>query len=47
VQKELKKSNLDLILVNLNENVRDSMDLIGILPYFAIYDNLVDAVASL
>ncbi|MGB4594394.1 MAG: STAS domain-containing protein [Anaerolineaceae bacterium] len=48
VQKELKKtSNQDLILASLCENVRDSMDLIGILPYFGVYDNLVDAVASL
>ncbi len=48
VQKELKKtSNQDLILACLCENVRDSMDLIGILPYFSVYDNLVDAVASL
>ena len=48
VQKELKKSSQqDLILASLCENVRDSMDLIGILPYFSVYDNLVDAVASL
>lgn len=48
VQKELKKtSQQDLILTCLCENVRDSMDLIGILPYFSVYDNLVDAVASL
>ena len=48
VQKELKKtSQKDLLLVCLCENVRDSMDLIGILPYFTIYEELVDAVASL
>lgn len=48
VQKELKnKHKADLILVNLQENVRDSMDLIGILPYFTIYDELIDAVASI
>ena len=48
VQKELKKTNLkELKLTGLCENVKDSMDLIGILPYFSIYDNLVDAVASL
>ena len=48
VQKELKKtSQQDLILASLCENVRDSMDLIGILPYFSVYDHLVDAVASL
>ena len=48
VQKELKKEHrADLILVNLQENVRDSMDLIGILPYFTVYDELIDAVASI
>lgn len=48
VQKELKSNHKsDLILVNLQENVRDSMDLIGILPYFTIYDELIDAVASI
>lgn len=48
VQKELKKERkADLILVNLQENVRDSMDLIGILPYFTVYDELIDAVASI
>ena len=48
VQKELKKtSQKDLLLVSLCENVRDSMDLIGILPYFTIHEELVDAVASL
>jgi anti-sigma B factor antagonist len=46
--KELqKKGDDDIILTNLSENVRSSMDLIGILPYFPIYDNLVDAIASL
>ena len=47
VQKELKKSGRnDLIMVALCDNVRDSMELIGILPYFSTYDTLTDAVAS-
>lgn len=47
VQKELKKRGRDnLILVGLCQNVRESMDLIGILPYFTIYDELIDAIAS-
>ncbi|MGI6251656.1 MAG: STAS domain-containing protein [Anaerolineaceae bacterium] len=48
VQKELKKhGNKDLVLVHLNENVRDSMELIGILSYFTIYDNVVDAIGNI
>jgi anti-anti-sigma factor len=46
-QKELKKRNRDLVLVNINENVKDSMDLIGILPYFTVYENMVDALGNL
>jgi len=48
VQKELKnKHKADLVLVNLQENVRDSMDLIGILPYFTVYEEMIDAIASI
>ena len=48
VQKELKKSSQqDLLLASLCENVRDSLELIGILPYLSVYDNLVEAIASL
>ena len=48
VQNELKKTNQNkLIVVCLCENVRDSMNLIGILPYFTIYENLMDAITSL
>jgi anti-sigma B factor antagonist len=48
VQKELKKrGHGNLTLVGLNQNVRESMDLIGILPYFTVYDELVDAVGSM
>ena len=47
VQKELKKRGRgNLILVGLCQNVRESMDLIGILPYFTVYDELVDAIGS-
>ncbi len=46
--KEIKKSNEgQLILAELNDNVRDSMELIGILAYFPHYDNLVEAIASI
>ncbi|MFZ3070397.1 MAG: STAS domain-containing protein [Anaerolineaceae bacterium] len=47
VQKELKKRRTDLILVQLNENVRDSMDLVGILPYFTVYDSMVEALGNI
>ena len=48
IQKELKKRGRgNLTLVGLNQNVRESMDLIGILPYFTIYDDLVDSVGSM
>ncbi|HOG58798.1 MAG TPA: STAS domain-containing protein [Anaerolineaceae bacterium] len=47
VQKELKKKRADLMLVSLNDNVRDSMELIGILQYFTVYQNLVDALGNL
>lgn len=47
-QKEQKKSHRgDLILTSLGENVKDSMDLIGILPYFTVYDSVVEAVANI
>jgi len=35
------------MLVSLNDNVRDSMELIGILQYFTVYQNLVDALGNL
>jgi anti-anti-sigma factor len=46
-QKELKKINTELTLSGVNDNVKDSMDLIGILPYFNIYENVVDAIGNL
>ncbi|HZK16860.1 MAG TPA: STAS domain-containing protein [Anaerolineaceae bacterium] len=46
--KELQKgSGGEIVLAGLNENVRSSMELIGILPYFPTYDNLVEAIANL
>ncbi|MCK9245412.1 MAG: STAS domain-containing protein [Anaerolineaceae bacterium] len=46
--KELQKGGSgEIVLAGLNENVRSSMELIGILPYFPTYDNLVDAIADL
>ncbi|MGV7976132.1 MAG: STAS domain-containing protein [Anaerolineaceae bacterium] len=47
VQKELKKKRDDLVLVALNDNVKDSMDLIGILQYFTVYPNMVEALGNL
>jgi anti-sigma B factor antagonist len=47
VQKEIKKMNRgELVLVKLDERIRDSMDLVGIAPYFKMYDELIDAVGS-
>jgi len=46
-QKELKKANSELSLAGVNENVKDSMDLIGILPYFNLFENVVDAIGNL
>lgn len=46
-QKELKKANSELTLAGVNANVKDSMDLIGILPYFNIYENVVEAIGNI
>lgn len=47
VQKEVKKMNRgELVLVKMDERIRESMDLVGIGPYFKIYDELIDAVGS-
>ena len=46
--KELQKGNAGkVVLAGLNENVKSSMDLIGILPYFPTYESLVEAVADI
>ena len=44
-QKEVGKLNRgELVLVNLDKRIRESMDLVGISPYFKVYDDLTDAV---
>lgn len=46
VQKEVKKLNRgELVLVKLDDRIRESMDLVGIGPFFTIYDDMIDAVA--
>jgi anti-sigma B factor antagonist len=45
IQKEVKKMNRgDLVLVKLDERIRESMELVGIEPYFTTFDDLIDAV---
>jgi anti-sigma B factor antagonist len=45
VQKEVKKLNRgELVLVKLDDRIRGSMDLVGIAPFFNIFDDLTDAV---
>jgi anti-sigma B factor antagonist len=47
VQKEVKKMNRgEVVLVNLDERIKESMDLVGIGNYFKVYDELIDAVGS-
>lgn len=47
VQKEVKKMNRgELVLVHLDERIQESMDLVGIKPYFTTYDELIDAVGN-
>jgi anti-sigma B factor antagonist len=47
VQKEVKKMNHgELVLVKLDERIKESMDLVGIGPYFQVYDDLIEAVGS-
>jgi anti-sigma B factor antagonist len=48
VQKEVNKLNRgELVLVNMDERIRESMDLVGIEPYFKVYDDLIDAVGNI
>ncbi len=48
VQKEVKKMNRgELVLVNMDKRIQDSMDLVGIVSYFTVYDSLIDAVGNL
>lgn len=47
IQKEVKKMNRgELVLVKLDERIKESMDLVGIAPYFRIYNELIDAVGA-
>lgn len=47
IQKEVKKMNRgELVLVKLDERIKESMDLVGIAPYFRIYYELIDAVGA-
>jgi len=47
VQKEVKKMNRgELVLVKLDDRIRESMDLVGIGPYFKVHDDLLEAVGS-
>ena len=47
IQKEAKKMNRgELVLVKLDERIKESMDLVGIAPYFRIYNELIDAVGA-
>ena len=47
IQKEVKKMNRgELVLVKLDERIRESMDLVGIGPYFKVFDDDTEAVGS-
>ena len=47
VQKEVKKMNRgEVVLVKLDERIKESMDLVGIGNYFKIYNEVIDAVGS-
>jgi anti-sigma B factor antagonist len=47
IQKEVKKMNRgEVVLVKLDDRIRESMDLVGITPYFKIYDDLLEAVGN-
>lgn len=47
VQKEVKKmSRGEVVLVKLDERIKESMDLVGIGNYFKIFDEVIDAVGN-
>ncbi len=47
IQKEVKKMGRgELVLVKLDDRIQESMDLVGIKPYFATFDELIDAVGN-
>ena len=47
IQKEAKKMNRgELVLLSLEERIKESMDLVGIGSYFKIYNDMTEAVGS-
>jgi anti-sigma B factor antagonist len=47
IQKEVKKMNRgELVLVKIDERIKESMDLVGIGPYFKVYNELIEAVGN-
>jgi anti-anti-sigma regulatory factor len=36
----------ELVLVKIDERIQESMDLVGIGPYFKVYNEMIDAVGS-
>lgn len=47
IQKEVKKMNRgELVLVKLDDRIRESMELVGIASYFQVFDDLIEAVGS-
>ena len=45
-QKKTKKHNGKLVLVNTNEKIRGSFELVGMGGYFDIFDDMTSAVGS-
>jgi len=45
-QKTCKNNNGELVLVNVIERIRGSLDLVGMSDYFRMYENLTDAVGG-
>ncbi len=46
-QKATKRYNRgELVLVNVQERIRESLSLVGMASYFKVYDDLTSAVAS-
>jgi len=46
-QKECKKSNKgEVVLVNVKEKIRSSLNLVGMDTYFKMFDDVIDAVGS-
>lgn len=46
-QKTCKRYNRgDLVIANVNEKIQQTLDLTGLLTFFRIYDDVLDAVGS-